>query len=115
MIPPAPPAADIIFQHTFKNGITGVFAFNRLIHFDPASNHIQPLKRLSRAPTDDEAPAMLPEYRQWVHLVNAEIAKSIGGPCLYILADSQSEPPLAEWWLYEPGSPPELLPSTAPI
>ena len=73
---------------------------------------IQPLKRLSRAPTDDEAPAMLPEYRQWVHLVNAEIAKSIGGPCLYILADSQSEPPLAEWWLYEPGSPPELLPST---
>ena len=46
MIPPAPPAADLIFQHTFKNGITGVFAFNRLIHFDPASNHIQPLKRL---------------------------------------------------------------------
>jgi len=89
------------FIHTFSNGIVGTFTFCRNRHFNPHTLQIRPWKDFSRLPTDDEAPAMFPEYLEWVHLVNAEIAAQIDSDVIYLLLDSYATPPLQELWLYQ--------------
>ena len=101
------------FVHQFANGIIGSFIFDRSRHFNPETLLISPAKDFSRSITDEEAPAMFAEYREWLHVVNSEIAVVMNSDCLYVLADSYVTPPLRELWLYEPGGGRRLLASTA--
>ena len=88
------------FIHRFATGVVISMHFNRRKHYDKATNRISPVKNFSREITDEEAPAMFPEYREWAHSVHSEIAKIIKHDCGLWLVDSYAKPPIAEFWIY---------------
>jgi hypothetical protein len=97
------------FTHTFRNGSTCTFVFDPSVHYDPVSRQISPAKEWSSRPTDEEADSLYPEYREWAHTVNSEIAEVIMSECTYVFMDSFSDPPTWEFWLYGPGGKVECI------
>ena len=65
-----------------------------------AGKTFRPSKKWNREPTDEEFEAFFPQYVEWTHSANSEIAKIIGGDYVHILQDSYAKNPFWQFWVY---------------
>jgi hypothetical protein len=88
------------FKHLFSNRISCSIHFEPAIHFDRVTKNIRPTKHWSSEPTNEEFHTIFLDYVEWMHTVNGELSRIIGGDHTYVLQDRFAERPFWEFWVY---------------